>query len=672
MGASSLAALTRRPSVLVIALVAVFLLSACGQGSTPAPSGGPNGVALVAGAAVSATIGPDGGELTASDPERGRSYRLTVPAGTFADDTEITVSPIAAIDGFPLDGGLLGGVELEPEEATFLVPVALEIRLDADGQAALRSAIDEGQAVVGFHYPGDAASAADELGVSPADVAADGSSVTLTLFSFSGHGAGTGNPQNLQGRPCHGDAAAVARCELAKIIHPPGGPADLEAPAVRAQLAAVLRVWLADGILPDLRGAADTAAYRAAIARATEWHAAASTFSFLGSIWYDPGDEFETEGRQLDQAVQAALGDWLTRVIVPQLGAVTADPSAFDAALTVALEWHRVASAYAYLTEIWFEEADPMAAEGMTLRNAVVAAYEAALAAANRDCQANGDVASVIRLIELDRIHNALLTDDPDDTFLERLFDPANFCVKVKISDITAPATLAEGDTAMVSFRLTSARDDLTILPPDWYALLATGVFRPTDPSAISVVSVEVGLACCRTSEIEVTVTAGTAVRGSTTEGTIKLGVKLLGLDPLYATDQVVIDVTPDAAAPITCSDDPTTVTYRGDERIAIVFDGTSCSLIPDLNDDDDPNVALVLDTDEGQAGWNAGSGSNWSREGVGDNEPPGRYSIVITRKATGERYTLTFTVEVTVLSGGDDVRLTVRDVTIAAAGADV
>jgi hypothetical protein len=63
---------------------------------------------------ASAVIGPAGGTLETTDA-RGVIYTLVIPPQALDADLEIKMTPVSTIDGWPLDGHLLGGVRLEPE-----------------------------------------------------------------------------------------------------------------------------------------------------------------------------------------------------------------------------------------------------------------------------------------------------------------------------------------------------------------------------------------------------------------------------------------------------------------------------------------------------------------------------------------------------------------------------
>lgn len=62
----------------------------------------------------SAVIGPEGGALDTTD-ERGVKYSLVIPPQALDTELEITMTPVSSINGWPMDGGLVGAVRLEPE-----------------------------------------------------------------------------------------------------------------------------------------------------------------------------------------------------------------------------------------------------------------------------------------------------------------------------------------------------------------------------------------------------------------------------------------------------------------------------------------------------------------------------------------------------------------------------
>lgn len=87
-------------------------------------------------------ISRDGGSLYAADAA-GRTYQLIVPPGALADDTRVTIRPLAGVDGLPYAGGMIAGVQLGPDGVEFARPAALII----SGEG-IRS--EPGQALLGY------------------------------------------------------------------------------------------------------------------------------------------------------------------------------------------------------------------------------------------------------------------------------------------------------------------------------------------------------------------------------------------------------------------------------------------------------------------------------------------------------------------------------------------
>ena len=102
-------------------------------------------------AATSALIGPDGGQLSVSDAA-GVTYLLQIPPGALDAETELTMTPATATDGWPLEEAPLGLVSLEPAGLVLAEPATLTIT----------AASTSGNApVLGFGLSGSAA----ELGL---------------------------------------------------------------------------------------------------------------------------------------------------------------------------------------------------------------------------------------------------------------------------------------------------------------------------------------------------------------------------------------------------------------------------------------------------------------------------------------------------------------------------
>jgi len=577
----------RRRRFAVTSLVLALMLGACQAGASPVPStaisptAAGDGVELVADAAVSATIGPGGGELTTADPARGRSYRLTIPAGAFEVDTTVTMTPIATLGGVD---GLLGGVELEPTGAAFYdAPAMLEIGLDGEQAAALTATLSVDQVVAGFRY----AESPTDLHPSLARASADGATVTVPLVTFSGHGAGT--------RP--------ASPEMARLLAALNSPQRDD-----------------DEILRLLR----------------EWELAIEDALRVAVRYYEPDEWF-------DAYREASL-------------------------------WHFIASNLGYLSgDKWYTAGDGMRPEATQLQVTIDDGWPNLVRDVNDDCRIDG----AADLAELGRIWQQVHSDGWSLPAFNQILTTATFCYGYEFTANPAPVDLEEGQSQDIKLSLFQ----LGTAPAATDAQLQAMDLKVT---AVATDSSLVRLSGHRpaTSQVRITAVALRAVAGNRDEGAFTLNVSVLGIE-FYDVSTISFDIRPSQtppptqagpispAGPITCAGDPATTTYQTGERIAIVFDGRRCTLVPGLNDDDDPNVALVLATVGGYAQWNGGSGSDWSRKGAGDGEEPGFYFVTLTRNSTGDIFQMDLEVVMTVL-GADDVEITVRNVSIRPEGVTV
>jgi hypothetical protein len=118
----------------IIPLVSVFVIiftSACALTSFLSKDGGGTGkatdslftdkanpinvtVTLEDQNAQKAVISPEGGQLTAQDAA-GNRFTLDIPKGAVDADTEISMIPVASMDGLPLKNGMVGAVQFEPD-----------------------------------------------------------------------------------------------------------------------------------------------------------------------------------------------------------------------------------------------------------------------------------------------------------------------------------------------------------------------------------------------------------------------------------------------------------------------------------------------------------------------------------------------------------------------------
>lgn len=74
---------------------------------------------------VSGVIGPAGGVLTAV--QDGVTYTLTIPDRALLADVQVTMTPIATLEGDVVGGAAVAGVVLEPSGLLLVVPATLEV-----------------------------------------------------------------------------------------------------------------------------------------------------------------------------------------------------------------------------------------------------------------------------------------------------------------------------------------------------------------------------------------------------------------------------------------------------------------------------------------------------------------------------------------------------------------
>jgi hypothetical protein len=132
------------------------------------------------GRAVTATIDPEGGSLSA-DAADGTHFVLNLPPDAVSRPTAIRMTPLSEINGLPFSRGFIGGVQLEPEGLRLFVPATLTIRPAGPMRPG----------AVGFSYLADG----DEFAL---DLSKKGNGqIELQVLHFSGYGAGNATPGNI-------------------------------------------------------------------------------------------------------------------------------------------------------------------------------------------------------------------------------------------------------------------------------------------------------------------------------------------------------------------------------------------------------------------------------------------------------------------------------------------
>ena len=87
----------------------------------------------------SATIGPEGGSITATS-SAGLQYVLVIPAGALMSAQQISMTPITDIAHLGLSGGLAGAVDLQPSGLQFAMPARLRIKSSRTAPSGTRLA----------------------------------------------------------------------------------------------------------------------------------------------------------------------------------------------------------------------------------------------------------------------------------------------------------------------------------------------------------------------------------------------------------------------------------------------------------------------------------------------------------------------------------------------------
>lgn len=180
-------------------LLVLAVLSCSDDTSSPVPE--PDNLTRETANTTSGTIGPAGGTLQTT-AEDGTVYTLTVPADAIATGRTITMTPITAIDGYPLAGGVAGGVELQPSGTVFTAPVTLEIETARTP--------DAGSVPVAILFSGNGTS------FEPSFAGSSTGTYTVPMTHFSGGTVGFATAQELaqiiqqQGATCLLAALGVA------------------------------------------------------------------------------------------------------------------------------------------------------------------------------------------------------------------------------------------------------------------------------------------------------------------------------------------------------------------------------------------------------------------------------------------------------------------------------
>lgn len=249
-------------------------------------------------AAVTAFVtAQEGGSLSATGSD-GTRYILSIPGSALFEDVEVTMTPIAAIGGLPLSGGLAAGVDLKPEGLRFAKPARL-IMLPARPPSALGTAA--------FVYDGEGTGFRlhpyTRL-ISPGD---GSTRIVLALNHFTGAGAGGASPDDLAALAASMPQAAEARLEHAAALLAKerecqlAGTTCVPEEQIAKAIEDGLRAWHAD-VKAKVEAAAsgEMALLQEAFTAATAWMRAVQLLAASSA-------EFDAKYQELEAGIATAL-----------------------------------------------------------------------------------------------------------------------------------------------------------------------------------------------------------------------------------------------------------------------------------------------------------------------------------------------------------------------------
>jgi hypothetical protein len=129
--------------------------------------------------AVTMTVTASGGGVLSATGADGTQYTLRVPPNALVEDTDLTLTPLAGVDGLPFAGGLVAGAQIEPEGLRLWEPASLVITPPAPIALA-------DQVTVAWHGDGSA------MHLYP--LATDSLDLGFPLVHFSGYAVVAGTP----------------------------------------------------------------------------------------------------------------------------------------------------------------------------------------------------------------------------------------------------------------------------------------------------------------------------------------------------------------------------------------------------------------------------------------------------------------------------------------------
>jgi hypothetical protein len=145
---------------------------------------------------ASATIGPQGGALRVRTPSRA-VVKLVIPPGALAQETRLTMTPLARVKRIPFKRGFAGAVQLGPEGTVLAKPAKLLFHPRKPVARKLQTPFSAAGNGSSFHiYPGKA-----------------GRTMTVPIVHFSVYGEGEASKQEVRGEAGRQQGSALALVE---------------------------------------------------------------------------------------------------------------------------------------------------------------------------------------------------------------------------------------------------------------------------------------------------------------------------------------------------------------------------------------------------------------------------------------------------------------------------
>lgn len=232
----------------------------------------------------SGAVDSAGGEIQVTD-QNGNVITLSIPEGAVYEE-QVSMTVISSLDGATLSGGLLAGVDIQPDGLQLLKPAMLTIEpADPDIIADLLS-MDSEYLLTTFAYRGNGS----DFHYYPYRIVDD--KIVMIIQGFSGYGGGGANQGDRQSQKSHppSDPRDQANQEIEEILTEEARQQqedpDYQPPEENQEkLTEILRRWLHDSVIPMAEAAeTDDSILHCAV---NEWLTWEATAQILGVIDVD-------------------------------------------------------------------------------------------------------------------------------------------------------------------------------------------------------------------------------------------------------------------------------------------------------------------------------------------------------------------------------------------------